>query len=780
MAYSRVIIVGDGHTTQFSVNFALDYLLEADVTCRVGAEADGAGAPIYRTLTFLSTNLVEVQGAAPGNGVDIVFERTVPKDTLRVDFSNGDQLDEDNLTIAQKQVIMAVQEALDGRTVQAVDLDANAHRIINLATPIDATDAANKEYVDVTSADFIADNAATIAAVQELNAAQLVAVNTVAAAAATSESNAATSETNTENVFEGFDAVFLGTKSVDPTVDNKGNPLQDGALFWRAGIGLKAYNATTAVWGLYNPGLGISTVFGRSGDVLAVAGDYTAAEITNTPAGQIASTTVQAALNELDARGAGPTFGGRLTLQSGMAVPTTDQIGKTHLFYAPCEGNSASVYSAAAGWRVRKFTSSSTDLVGLDLNLAGSANWAQDTIHDVFLVEDAGVLKLATRAWDAGMLPTETLLTGGTVITTGTTPTAWVNASSAFNGTRVQPNAGPVAAVIPPNTVNYLGKDWGSNVANVVSKVIIYSCSDCQFTGPTGVAVEDFFVYGSNDNSTWHLLTVLRQSDLLFPNVLTIPISITEQQAYRYHRVGVAGNGTSVRVAQIEFYTKTAPANGRRLIRHDGILVNDASMTARTGATTTITTAQYEGVYLGSIHIDTGTAGQISQHVTYGPARTCGVWNYPLAARRPLKLQVGTYNVLTAYTPNTSQFWNMAESVTATSGTFYGQVLIGVADEWISAEWSRDHYMDCSVHPASYECGIAIDTTLNFSGAEGSMNIDDPPSQMGAQPRASVRVPPQAGLRTLNCIERQGNNGAGVQSAYTGPRSTQMLVEWNG
>lgn len=44
----------------------------------------------------------------------------------------------------------------------------------------------------------------------------------------------------------------------------------------------------------------VSTVFGRTGTVVAVSGDYTATQVTNTPAGNIASTTVQAALNELD------------------------------------------------------------------------------------------------------------------------------------------------------------------------------------------------------------------------------------------------------------------------------------------------------------------------------------------------------------------------------------------------------------------------------------------------------------------------------------------------
>lgn len=115
MAYSRVVAVGNGVTTQFTVNFALDYISEYDVTCRVGTEIDGSGQPAYRPITFLSTNLVQVSGAPAGNGVQIVFDRTVDKDDLVVDYNNGDQLDEDNLMTAQKQLMMVVHEVLDGK-----------------------------------------------------------------------------------------------------------------------------------------------------------------------------------------------------------------------------------------------------------------------------------------------------------------------------------------------------------------------------------------------------------------------------------------------------------------------------------------------------------------------------------------------------------------------------------------------------------------------------------------------------------------------------------------
>ncbi len=54
------------------------------------------------------------------------------------------------------------------------------------------------------------------------------------------------------------------------------------------------------VWEKLNNSVSVSSVFGRTGGVIASNGDYTATQITNTAAGTISATTVQAALNELD------------------------------------------------------------------------------------------------------------------------------------------------------------------------------------------------------------------------------------------------------------------------------------------------------------------------------------------------------------------------------------------------------------------------------------------------------------------------------------------------
>lgn len=77
------------------------------------------------------------------------------------------------------------------------------------------------------------------------------------------------------------------------------------------------YDATDDLWknARLNAGAGISitngdasitvaanvvSVFGRTGSVTASSGDYSAGQVTNTPAGSITATTVQAAIDELD------------------------------------------------------------------------------------------------------------------------------------------------------------------------------------------------------------------------------------------------------------------------------------------------------------------------------------------------------------------------------------------------------------------------------------------------------------------------------------------------
>src|SRR6056300_963005 len=85
--------------------------------------------------------------------------------------------------------------------------------------------------VDADSATTSATNAAnsaTAAATSATNAA------TSESNASTSETNAATSATNAANSFDSFDDRFLGTKASDPTLDNDGDALVEGAMYYNS------------------------------------------------------------------------------------------------------------------------------------------------------------------------------------------------------------------------------------------------------------------------------------------------------------------------------------------------------------------------------------------------------------------------------------------------------------------------------------------------------------------------------------------------------------------
>lgn len=186
MALSRIVVFGDGSTTQWAIPFALGYIKEGDITCRVGDEVDGLGDPVYRTLTFISPEWVQVNGAVVGNTVRVVFTRTVDRDSLIVNYSDGDVINEDNMDTAQRQAIMLVHEVLDGRfEVFQADIDMGGFRLVNAGSPVDPGDIATKAYVDgrISTGQASATAAAASAA----------AASSSASSAAGSASSAATS-----------------------------------------------------------------------------------------------------------------------------------------------------------------------------------------------------------------------------------------------------------------------------------------------------------------------------------------------------------------------------------------------------------------------------------------------------------------------------------------------------------------------------------------------------------------------------------------------------------
>ena len=134
--YSYIEYEGDGVTDTYSVNFVLGYLRPAFVTCQVNNEEDGTGNPMYRTLTFLpgDTGMVQIGGAVPGVGESIVFRRVIPKDLLMHMYSNGSILDYPSLDESHLQLMMALQEVLDGFGLANIytDIDMHGFKIVGV------------------------------------------------------------------------------------------------------------------------------------------------------------------------------------------------------------------------------------------------------------------------------------------------------------------------------------------------------------------------------------------------------------------------------------------------------------------------------------------------------------------------------------------------------------------------------------------------------------------------------------------------------------------------
>jgi hypothetical protein len=330
MAVTQNTYTGNGSTTNYS--FTFPYLEETDI--KVTLNGTTTTAYTLANATTISFN------TAPANGVAIRIYRDTAVDNLQSTFFAGSAIRAQDLNDNFLQSNYTVQEIKDrfldrtGGTMSG-ELDMGTNKIVNLGTPTADTDASTKAYVDSqvgsvtasataaaasaaaasasqSAAATSATNSANSASASATSAAASLASQTAAASSAsaastsasnastsasnasTSASNAATSAINAANsatsaatsaasalaAFDNFDDTYLGAKASDPTVDNDGDPLTGGDLY---------YNTTNDVMRVYT---------GSAWVTAYVPGD--AANITSTATGDVSATNVQAAIAELD------------------------------------------------------------------------------------------------------------------------------------------------------------------------------------------------------------------------------------------------------------------------------------------------------------------------------------------------------------------------------------------------------------------------------------------------------------------------------------------------
>ncbi|HYD35952.1 MAG TPA: hypothetical protein VD999_07880 [Vitreimonas sp.] len=212
-------------------------------------EGDDFPAESHEEALDKLTRICQEQQEAIDRSVKVDANDSTTPDELLTSISAAVAAAEDAADAAEDSETAAATSATNASN----SASAAATSATNAATS--ATNAAASETAAATSetnaaaSETAAATSATNAATSEANAAASeTAAATSETNAATSEANTAASEANVETLFDQFDDRFLGSKAADPTLDNDGNALIEGAVYWNTISKIfKVYNGTAWV-----------------------------------------------------------------------------------------------------------------------------------------------------------------------------------------------------------------------------------------------------------------------------------------------------------------------------------------------------------------------------------------------------------------------------------------------------------------------------------------------------------------------------------------------------
>ena len=277
------------------------------------------------TITGLPTP-TNSSDAAPKSYVDTAVANVVNAAPAALDTLNelAAALGNDASFATNVTNSIATKVSKSGDTMSGA-LAMGSNKITGLGTPTAGTDAATKDYVDtqrdtrlalaggtmtgnivmgankVTStATPTADDDLTRKGYVDSILGSATSAATSAAAAATSATNAANSATSAANSataaaasYDSFDDRYLGSKTSDPTLDNDGNALLTGALYWNSTAGeMRVYSGTAWV-AAYLPASGYATLTGTE-----TLTNKTIAFSSNTLTGVASTSTSQTLTNK--------------------------------------------------------------------------------------------------------------------------------------------------------------------------------------------------------------------------------------------------------------------------------------------------------------------------------------------------------------------------------------------------------------------------------------------------------------------------------------------------
>jgi hypothetical protein len=277
MAYASITYTSASGTTFALTNSSgdpIEYIKQNDISVYVN--------DVLKTLTthytFNTAGTAIILNTAV-SGATVLITRTTGIDDNVVTYTPGSTLTAADLNNASNQNLYALQEFRDsyGAFVGGTDLASNTAIIASTETWIsDDSHWATTAAADARTDSKVAANNSVVQGYATAAASSASAASTSASNAATSASNAATSASNavtaqtaaeaardqTLAAYDNFDDRYLGTKTSDPTLDNDGNALVAGALYFNSVAGEMRLWTGTAWVAAYVSGSGFLALTG--------------------------------------------------------------------------------------------------------------------------------------------------------------------------------------------------------------------------------------------------------------------------------------------------------------------------------------------------------------------------------------------------------------------------------------------------------------------------------------------------------------------------------------
>ena len=392
----------------------------------------------------------------------------------------------------------SASSAATSATSSATSATASATSATASATS--ATASATSATASATSATASATSATASATSASAAATSASSAATSASSAATSASSAAASASDTATIYDNFDDRYLGAKTTAPSVDNDGNTLLVGAIYWNSTLNnmyvwsgtawvqiasTSVYSAPTIGSQIIASGTTYANINDLTINSTVIPTSATLAKTADKLSAFAATTSAELAGVISDETGSGslvfataPTLSGALaaadpTVALGIATKqyVDAVVGNTN-YHAPVKAatntNFAATYNNGTSGVGATLTSSTTGVFTFDgvtvaltdrILVKSQTTDTQNGIYTVTTLGAIGVACVLTRATDADNNPAGEMANGDVVFCTGGT----INSGKTFINASTNPITIGTSAIIYSEYTTALPSQTGNS-----------------------------------------------------------------------------------------------------------------------------------------------------------------------------------------------------------------------------------------------------------------------------------------------------------------------------